>query len=151
GSARTRAFQAPVVLAVEIAKDAVLVSQHVSRLFLERGCTTNWGRLLPIDLRTGFDLFAGREIVENLAKALGGEVLVVVVVDLRHRCVDASAETLDFDPREFAVFGHFALIADAFAADLFKIIRATKPARRRAAKLYVEFPDRPEIEHRVER
>src|SRR5262249_22941036 len=151
GSARTRAFHAPVVLAVEIAKDAVRVSQHVSRLFLERGRATDGCRQLPIDLRTGFDLFARCKIVENLAEALGGEVLIVVVVDLRHWCVDARPETLNFDPRELAVLGHFALVADALAADLFKIIRATQPARRRAAKLYVKFSNRPEIEHRVER
>src|SRR6476646_10722272 len=52
GAARTCALQAPVVLAVEIAEDAVFISQHRSRLFLERSSSADRCRKLAIDLRT---------------------------------------------------------------------------------------------------
>ena len=46
-------------------------------------------------------------VLESSEKSLDGfrgEVLVVVVVDLDHGCVDASTETLDFDEGEKTVF-----------------------------------------------
>lgn len=52
----------------------------------------------------------GLEGVEQLDGGLGGEVLVVVVVDLDHGGVDAGAEALDFDEGEEAVLGGLALL-----------------------------------------
>lgn len=50
------------------------------------------------------------EGAEELDDGLGGEVLVVVVVDLNHGGVDAGAETLDFDEGEEAVGGGLAFL-----------------------------------------
>lgn len=47
---------------------------------------------------------------EELLDGLGGEVLVVVVVDLDHGGVDAGAEALDLDEGEEAVLGGLALL-----------------------------------------
>ena len=55
-------------------------------------------------------LGAGLEGLEELDRCLGGEVLVVVVVDLDHGGVDAGAEALDFDEGEEAVGGGLALL-----------------------------------------
>ena len=50
------------------------------------------------------------EGAEELDDGLGGEVLVVVVVDLDHGGVDAGAKALDFDEGEEAVRGGLALL-----------------------------------------
>src|SRR5262245_19664933 len=139
------------MLAVEIFEDAILVSQHRSRLFPERRGAADRRRQLPIDLRARLYFLACREIVENFAEAFGGQVFVEVVVDLRHRCIDAGAQALDLDPGEFAVLGDLALVADALTADFLKIVRATQAAWCRTAQLHVEFADLPEVEHCVKR
>lgn len=53
---------------------------------------------------------AGLEGLEELDDGLGGEVLVVVVVDLDHGGVDAGAEALDFEDGEEAVSCGLALL-----------------------------------------
>lgn len=55
----------------------------------------------------GGALLEGREQGDG---GLGGEVLVVVVVDLDHGGVDAGAEALDLDEGEEAVGGGLALL-----------------------------------------
>src|SRR5690242_294251 len=127
------------------------LSASIAHLFLERRSPADRRRKLPIDLRARLHLLAGREIVENLSEALGREVLVIIVVDLRHRGVDAGPETLNLDPGELAIAGDLALVSDALSADLFKIVGAAQPAWRGATKLHMEFSDRPQIEHRVKR
>jgi hypothetical protein len=52
-------------------------------------------------------LLEGREELDG---GLGGEVLVVVVVDLDHGGVDAGAEALDLDEGEEAIGGGLALL-----------------------------------------
>src|SRR5262249_24948814 len=118
GSARARTLEAPVMLAVQISEDAVLVSEHGSHLFPQRCRSADRCGQLPVDLRTGLHLLAGREIVEDFREARRGQVLVVVVVDLCYWRVDASAKALDLDPRQFTVLGHLTLVPDALAADL---------------------------------
>lgn len=53
---------------------------------------------------------AGLEVLEQLDDRLGGQVLVVVVVDLDHGGVDAGTETLDLDEGEETVSGGLALL-----------------------------------------
>src|SRR6188474_605370 len=138
------------MLAVQISKNAVLVSKHGSRLLLQRGCAADGRRQLPVNLRTRLHFLACGEIVENLVETVRRQILVVVVIDLRHRRVHAGTQAFDFDPGEFAVLGNLALIADPLAADLLEVVGTPQAARRRTAKLHVEFADRPQIEHRVE-
>lgn len=70
---------------------------------------TGLGQLLLVDLaRRGVD--AGLERLEQLHRGLGGQVLVVLVVDLDHGRVDAGAQALDFDEGEKAVGGGLALL-----------------------------------------
>ena len=129
------------MLAVEISKDAVLVSQHHA-FSLSVVAPPTGARLLPIDLRAGLHFLASTQIIENFSEALGSQVLIVIVIDLRHRRIDASAEALDLDPGELAVFGDVTLLADALAAHFLQIVGAAQPARCRAAELHVEFSDR---------
>src|SRR5262245_36482807 len=84
----------------------------------ERGCAADRRRLLPVDLRAGLRRAAGSHLVEDLLEGLGREVLVVVVVDLSHRRVDASAQALDLDPGELAVRRHLILVTNAAVADV---------------------------------
>jgi hypothetical protein len=79
------------------------------------------------------------------------EVLVVVVVDLHHRRVDAGAEAFDLDQGEQPVLGGAADADAAFLADrLLERVGAAQPARRGAAKLHEVFADRRQVEHRIE-
>lgn len=68
-------------------------------------------------LRSGAGrLGAGLESREELDGGLGGQVLVVVIVDLDHGRVDAGAEALDLDESEEAVRSGLALL-DAEVVD----------------------------------
>src|ERR1700674_90920 len=116
----------------------------------QRGRPADRRRQLAIDLRTGLRRLAGGERVENLRETLRRQVLVVVVVDLHHRRVDAGTEALDLHPREFAVGSHLVFVADAAAADLLERVRAAQLARRGAAKLNEKLPHWLEMKHRVE-
>src|ERR1700682_3422 len=96
-------------------------SLSASMLFphrLQRRRPTDRRGKLPIDLRTGFWIFSGREIVEKLLEILRRQILVIVVVDLRHRRVDAGAEALDLPPREHPVSRDMFLIADPPLAEI---------------------------------
>src|SRR5262245_22334595 len=55
---------------------------------------------LAVNLRAGLRRAAGGEFVQNSCETLRREVLVVVIIDLRHRRVHAGPEALDLDPRE---------------------------------------------------
>src|SRR4029079_431070 len=150
GAARTRTLYAPVVLAVQVSEDTVLVREHDSRLLLGRGCAADGRRQLAVDLRTRLYLLTRCEIVQDLAYAVTRQLLVIVVIDLCHRRIHAGTKAFNLHPGEFAVLSDLTLIADPLAADLLEIVGAAQPAWRRAAKLPVEFADRPQIEHRVE-
>ena len=105
--------------------------------------------LAPV-LRAGLDVTPGLQILQNARQALGREVLVIVLVDLRHGRVDASAEAFDLGPGEQPVRRHVARLADQLAAGVLDLVGASQPARRRAADLHVIAADRRQIEHRVE-
>ena len=55
-------------------------------------------------------LGAGLKSLEKLDGGFGGQVLVVVVVDLDHGGVDAGTEALDLDEGEETVGGGLALL-----------------------------------------
>src|SRR5215472_2731803 len=72
GAARARSREAPAALAVEIAKDAILVVEHRSGLqCCQRGLPADRRRKLTVDLRTGLGRAAGRELVEDALEARG--------------------------------------------------------------------------------
>lgn len=64
--------------------------------------------------RSGGGVLEGLEEVDH---GLGGEILVVVVVDLDHGGVDASPQALDLDEGEEAVGGGLALLNTEVVAD----------------------------------
>src|SRR3546814_1323650 len=79
------------------------------------------------------------------------DLLVVEVVDLRHRRVGAGAEALDLDDREQPVGGHLAQAdAELLLAGLGDAVRAAQPAGRGAANLDEVLADRLHVEHRIE-
>ena len=67
------------------------------------------------DLRAGPDRAAGCEVVEQLGEIFRRQIFVIVVVDLDHRGIAASAEAFDLAPREQAVRGDVVRRADALA------------------------------------
>src|SRR5262249_58043338 len=89
----------------------------------QRERTTDWRRHLTVDLRTRLGRAPGGELVEDPFEALRREILVVVVIDLRHRRVHAGGEALDFDPGELSVRGDVMLVTDAALADRLECIR----------------------------
>ena len=105
---------------------------------------------MAIDLRTRLRRAAGREIVENARQRLRRQVLVVIGIDLHHRRIDACAQALDLGPGESAVGGHLILVTDRVMQYFLERVGAAQHARRRAAELHVETPNRRQIEHRVE-
>src|SRR3984885_8257428 len=107
-------------------------------------------RILPVDLRTRLRVSADGEIVEDSGQRFRRQVLVIVGIDLHHRGVDAGAETLDFGPGERTVPGGFVLMADGLVQHFLQRIGTAQHARRGAAELHVEAPDRRQIEHGVE-
>ena len=163
GAACARAVEAPVVPAVEIAKNAVPVGEHywasrigcvgvclVERWIGQRVLAADRRGELTIDLRSRLRLFPGGQIIEDAGQRFRREVLVIVGIDLNHRRIHARAQALDLGPRERAVGGDVVFLADHAVQDLLQPIGAAQHARRRAAKLHVETSDRREIEHRVE-
>src|SRR5262245_25419579 len=116
----------------------------------ERGGAADRGRELAIDLRAGLDLLAGSEVIQDSGERFRREVLVVVVVDLRHRRVHAGAQALDLDPGQLAVGGHVLLFADAVMAEPDQLVGAAQHAGRGATELDVKFSDRLQVEHGVE-
>src|SRR5215471_6123505 len=61
---------------------------------------------------------AGGEIVKELLKIRGRKILIVILVDLHHGRIAASAQTLDLDPGKQAVLCDLALLANPPAEDL---------------------------------
>src|ERR1700730_7367518 len=78
----------------------------------QRGRPADRRRTRAVGLRAGLGRVAGGELVENLLEARRREILVIIVIDLRHRGVHAGAETLDLDPGEFSIGGDVELLAD---------------------------------------
>src|ERR1700738_1519994 len=74
-----------------------------SRGFLQRGRAAHRRGELARDLRSGLRRLAGGKAVEHLAEVFLGEVLIGIIPDQHHRCIDAGAKTLDFFPAEVAV------------------------------------------------
>lgn len=63
-----------------------------------------------LDTRGGGLGGGGLEGLEEFDSGLGGQILVVVVVDLDHGGVDAGAEAFDLDEGEETVLGGLALL-----------------------------------------
>src|SRR6516162_4651355 len=61
------------------------------------------GRELSLDLRSGPDLLARGKIIEDTAQAVRAEILIVVIIDLRHRRVYARAQAFDLDPGKLSI------------------------------------------------
>src|SRR5215469_6208131 len=105
---------------------------------------------MAIDLRPGLRRAAGREFVENAGQRFRRQVLVIIGIDLHHRRVDAGGQTFHLGPREGAVGGHLVRATDPIVQQFLERVGAAQHARRGAAELNVETPDRRQIEHRVE-
>ena len=109
------------------------------------------GRIAPV-LRARHRHLAGGELVEDLGEALRGEILVVILADLRHRRVGAGPETLDLFPRELAVGGDLVCLRrDLVLADRHQILGTADHAGRSAADLHMcHRAHRLQLEHEVE-
>ncbi len=59
------------------------------------------------NLRARFHRTPGRKIIEQLLEILGSQILVIIIVDLDHGRVAASAEALDLGPGEQPVGRNF--------------------------------------------
>src|SRR6476619_664795 len=88
----------------------------VERRIEQRGGPTKRLGGMPPVLRAWCHFPALAQLHEDLLQGFGGQVLVVILVDLHHRCIDASAEALDFHPGEHSILGDVAGFADEFAA-----------------------------------
>src|SRR5262245_40291063 len=88
----------------------------------QRGLTAHRCRQLSAALRARLDLASGRQLGENSGETLRREVLVIVVVDLRHRRVHAGAQALDLDPGELPVSRDVHLLADTLMAELDELV-----------------------------
>src|SRR5262249_33505679 len=143
GAALARAVEAPVMLAIEIPEDAVLVVEHHSALHFERCRPADRRRQLALDLGSRLGCPAGGQVVEYLFERLGRQVFVVIVVDLRHRGINAGAQALDLYPREFSVLGNVVLVADSALAAFLESAGPTKQPRRGAAGLNLFLPPGP--------
>ena len=84
---------------------------------------------MPVDLRPRLHFLAGREIVENARENFGGQILVEIVIDLRHWRIHAGAEALHLDPGQGAVRRHVELVTDALLTDVDQVARTAQPAR----------------------
>src|SRR5262249_6143804 len=137
GAAGAGARKLPVLEAVEVLEDAILIAQgHGIRPLIpglgevrERRRATRWAAGLPADLGTRLWRVAGGEAIEHVLEQLGGEVLVGIPADLHHRRIGTDPETLDLLPREIAVLGRsMRLLADAPLADRDKRLCAAQHA-----------------------
>lgn len=96
---------------------------------------------------------AGAEGIDELPGRLGGQVLVVVVVDLDHGRVDAGAEALDLEVGEEAVGRRLALLDAEVLLDRLDDgvgAAAAELAGGRCAGLNEEFADGRAVVHGVE-
>ena len=55
-------------------------------------------RCIATVLRTDLHGLAGGKIVEQRVEVLGGQIFVIIVVDLHHRRIAAGSEALDLEP-----------------------------------------------------
>src|SRR6476661_6357641 len=122
----------------------------VERGIDQRGPTSKRLGGMPAILRARLHLAALAQVDENLLEALRRQVLVVVLVDLHHWRIDASAKALDLDPGEHPILGDVAGLADQLAAGVFQRFGAAQQAGRGAAELHVIAANRRKIEHGVE-
>ena len=94
-----------------------------------------------------------RSACSSVTGAVVIKVLVIIVVDLQDRRVDAGAEALDLGQREHPIGAGLLVAAEPglVAARPRHLVRAAQPARGGAANLQVKAPDRRHVEHEVER
>src|ERR1700730_4189163 len=120
---------------------------------LQGGRPAHGGGELTSVLWSGFWRVAGGKAVQHLAKTLFGQILVGILPDQDHRCIDAGAEALDLFPAETAVLGEVkGIMMDPALANLDDIAGAAQPTRRSAADLDMRLlADRLQLEHRIER
>ena len=100
--------------------------------------------------RTRRHVFARCQIVDDGAKALCRQILMVIIMNGNDGRIGAGPHAFHLFPREQAVGGHVVVIADSFLADFDQIARAAQHARRGAAYLQMVFADRGQVEHRIE-
>ena len=101
-------------------------------------------------LRPRLGRLAAFQRVEDRGGAVVVEVLVIIVVDLGHRCRRAIAHALDLGEREQTVGGGAALDQTLVLAGREHVVGATEHARRRPADLDMVATHGCEVEHRVE-
>src|SRR5271154_2056206 len=65
-------------------------------------------RTVPPGLRAGLDRLSVSQGLQQRHRVFRRQIFVVIVVDLRHRRVDAGAQALDLDQGELAVRGRLA-------------------------------------------
>lgn len=97
---------------------------------------------MSVALWSGFDWLTGSEVVQKLDCCLGSQVLVVVVVDLRHWGISASSQALDLSQCEHLVLGRLTWLDLQVRLDClenFGRSAAAKHAGSRSAKLNVEL------------
>ena len=143
-SPRARApCQPPIVQAVEIGEDAVLVAAASPQLSAPKcnvvsvvGPPSGAEVCRPV-IEPGFGGVSARNASSNCFGAFGVQVLVEIVVDLQDRRIDAGAEAFDLGHGEHAVGAGLAPALDAGrrAARRHHVIGAAQPARRRGADL----------------
>src|SRR5262249_47453993 len=100
-------------------------------------------------LRANFYPSSGGEIVKQLFEILRREILKKILIDLDHRGIAASAETLDLNPRKLAVGSDSSRPANPPLKNCLDRVRPSKHTRSRAAHLDMEFATRREIKHRI--
>ena len=91
------------------------------------------------NLRPGFRRTARRQLVKDMRGTICRQVLIIVVIDLEHRCAGAIAHAFDLGQRKQAVrrgvtLGHAARLASRQDG-----VAAAQPARRGAAYLDMPF------------
>src|SRR6476659_4282144 len=90
-----------------------------SRGFLQRRRPAHRRGELARDLWSRLRRVAGGKAVQHLAEVFLGQILVGILPDQHHRCIDAGAKTLDFFPAEIAILGEMkGVVMDAALAHL---------------------------------
>ena len=107
--------------------------------------------MAPGFLRAGLGALARRQRIEHGVEAFGGQILVIVVVDLDHRRRGAIAHAFHFGEGPEAVFRDMAFLHPPLLAGFEQSVRPAQHAGRRSADLDVEFTHRLHIVHEVKR
>src|SRR5262249_33084289 len=108
----------------------------------QRGKAACWLRAYTPGLRADFYPSSGGEIVKQLFEILRREILKKILIDLDHRGIAASAETLDLNPRKLAVGSDSSRPANPPLKNCLDRVRPGKHTRSRAAHLDMEFANR---------